>query len=309
MISLVFLRDDMADSAVAELDLPTTRPSGRVLAGTLTLPLQPGAEGRGRLVVVLVHGLLSHRDHSFASRLAAALAAGLCTCVYRLDLRGPAPDACEPGFRFRVAGFSDDADDVLCAARMLLEQRGLTVVGVVGHSRGATSSLFLFGDGASSGASCGRTLPPLLSSAAFCAIAPRFRICGILDKFDADSVERAETEGVAFDWALPSKAGLAVTVTPEDVAFLHSTDIVAIVRRIPSCAPLLVVHGGADQTVPVDDARLCIEARRSTPDLAAPAELCIIAQANHSFQRSAHTASLIQKICDFLSSHLTQRGL
>jgi pimeloyl-ACP methyl ester carboxylesterase len=128
-----------ADGGVTAIDVPTPRPSGRLLAGTLTVPREDAPPSARSSVVLLLHGLLSNKDHNFAPLLADTLSRTLGVHTYRVALRtGPSPE--EPEARYRFCGFEEDIDDALCAADML-EKRGLRVVAVVGHSRGGNIAL------------------------------------------------------------------------------------------------------------------------------------------------------------------------
>ena len=80
-----------APQVAEESPFGVARPEGRVLAGTLTAPPPAcaGAPAPRPFAVVLLHGLLSHRDNNFFPALAARLAASLRVHVLRIDLRGP----------------------------------------------------------------------------------------------------------------------------------------------------------------------------------------------------------------------------
>ena len=220
-----------APQVAEESPFGVARPSGRVLAGTLTAPPPAcaGAPAPRPFAVVLLHGLLSHRDNNFFPALAARLAASLRVHVLRIDLRGPpraaaaaaaaeataaaataapavaadaaafgaaaSPSAHEPAHRFRICGFADDADDALCAARALRRERGLETIGVLGHSRGASSALVLFGGGDDDVDGAARR--ELLPRAALAAVAPRFVVAGVLGKFSAEELARSAA-GEAF---------------------------------------------------------------------------------------------------------------
>ncbi len=314
-------------------DLATIRPSGRVLTGTLTTPRGDGAAGR--YVVLLLHGtrarvaavavvllllcdeeqvkiacipvmavlcsvvaraqltrrcvgLMSHKDHTFSPALATRLTCALGVSTYRFNFRGAALSDAEPDYRPRICGFDAEADDARCAARMLAA-RGLRVCAVVGHSRGATTALVLFGSGGG----------PELDGAALVAVAPRFRVPGVLDKFTPEQLAEAEAAG-SFEWRLKPDAP-CVVVTREDIRELREFDMAACVGRIPRGVPMLIVHGSADTTIPVEDSSLCVAAREASGGVA---QLSIVSQANHNFQKSKHTEKLICLIVEFVGERL-----
>lgn len=271
---------------MTESELETVRPSGWVLAGTLTSPPEPL---RRPLVVLMLHGLMSHKDHTFFPRLAERLSRELGVYTYRFNFRGARLSEAEPEYRPRMSGFADEADDARCAARMLGE-RGLRVVGVVGHSRGASTALFLFGSG---------DLREL-EGAALVAVAPRFRVAGVLDKFTAEQLAEAASAG-SFEWRLKPDAP-AVVVERRDIEALRAFDMAACVGRIPPGVPVLCVHGSADTTIPPEDSALCVEARAAAGGVAPV--LTIVSQANHNFQKSTHTEKLIVAVVEFVGAHI-----
>ncbi len=264
--------------------LPTVRPSGRALAGVLTTPAAPSAD-----VVLLFHGLLSNMDHSFAPVLADRISRTLGLSTYRFNFRtGPTPE--EPGARYRFCGFEEDVDDAVCAAEML-RARGLRVVAAVGHSRGGNIAL-LYG---------ALPPPPGQPHPVVAALAPRFRVPGTLDKFDAAAVAALESGAVAsFDWDVKG-SGFAGTiqVTRDDVTYVRSgLDMGAVVRSLPAALPLLLVHGAADKTIPADDSRMAADARP------AGTTLHVISGANHTFQGTKVTEKLLGFVLDFLRAHV-----
>jgi alpha-beta hydrolase superfamily lysophospholipase len=250
---------------------PITRPSGRVLAGTLTRP-PPRADGAADArVVLLLHGMIATRDHAFAPALAAAIAARAGVAVLRFDFRGPRGDAAtEPDHRFRVCGWDDDVDDVrvaLAAARA----RALQPAAVVGHSRGAAV-----------GVRAALPLPLAL-------LAPRFEAAGMLKIFKA-----LPTLDAAPSFVWPTRAG-DVLVTREDVAAVHAAGTMAApLAALPAAAPVLLVHGTADAVVPVADAARFAAAR---PGL----RVVLLDGAKHSFDGTpAEAAALIDAVVGWL---------
>jgi pimeloyl-ACP methyl ester carboxylesterase len=242
-----------------------------------------------------LHGLLSHRDHTFAPRLAAAISARLNVFTYRCDLRGHAPHPLEPTFRFRIGGFEDDADDAACAAKELHRMRGLTLAAVIGHSRGASTALCLFGTLDAGVRAC-------LSRAALVAISPRYFVGGIRGKFSDEQVRAAEAQG-SFRWCIREGVEDAgVTITAEDLSMLHTFNMGDVVRRISPTVPILVVHGSADKAIPQSDSEACVAARNEEGP-AKPAALLIVRGANHNFQSSKHEKQMADAVLDFLAVH------
>jgi 1D-myo-inositol-tetrakisphosphate 5-kinase/inositol-polyphosphate multikinase len=258
---------------VDESELEIVRPSGRRLKAILASRRNAAPP---RYACVLLHGLLSHKDHSFAPLLSQRIAAECeAVCALRFDLRGAAVDDSEPGHRFSVCGFDDDADDAICAVREL-ETRGLSIVAVIGHSRGATSTIVLFSRHKAS-----------LARAVCIAIAPRFFVSQMRSKFSDEQIEAA-TSGEGFCWST-RPGDTPIFVSGDDLRRLDGIDMAAVVRAVPVETQMLFVHGTADATIPASDAEEFVMARGS-------AELFLVKGANHSFQRTAHRKVLIDRV-------------
>lgn len=253
------------------------RSSGRMLAGKLTRPSVDS-----NCVVLLLHGLLSNMDHNFAPVLGDRISRELGVNTFRFDFRS-SPSELEPDFRYRFCGFPEDMDDTECAISFLSE-RGLKVVGIVGHSRGGSLVLMYGGQHAA------ETTEPAPS---LVALAPRFRMNGMLDKFTADQLQAADASG-SFNWTIKGSGFTGdILVTRDDVSYVRALDMEALVRATPPTTPLLLVHGAADKTIPADDSKLVAEVRPAS-------ELHIISGTNHTFQGSKASEKLISTVIDFL---------
>ncbi|RYG44732.1 alpha/beta fold hydrolase, partial [archaeon] len=156
--------------------------------GTTGCSLAPAyaqqVDGAPAPVIVMCHGLLSHKDHNFAPSLAAALARTTACAVFRFNFRGmdadveatgsivdgdatpsdvdarseedvadtevpPATTAsaagsAAPRFRYRFSGFEDDVDD-LHEVLHALRTAGHVPWLLLGHSRGANDVLMYAG--------------------------------------------------------------------------------------------------------------------------------------------------------------------
>jgi pimeloyl-ACP methyl ester carboxylesterase len=259
-------------------NFPITRPSGRVLPGTLTRAPDPASASQ---VIILLHGMIADMNHNFAPALAAALATRARAHVLRFNFRGVAPDAAEPAHRFRICGFDDDVDDV-AAALAALAAAGLAPAALVGHSRGAGVAL--------------RAAASLPGAAGLplALLAPRFDTAAMLD---GPLLKRAALEALAagaesVTWA--TRAG-AVLVTRDDVAYLRAAGtMAATVAALPAAARVLLVHGTDDKTIPVASAADFAAARPSI-------RVVIVQGARHNFDAAEHAAALIDAVVEHLA--------
>lgn len=268
-----------SESAATSAPFPTTLASSRVLPGVLTRPV--GVPSRGCLL--LLHGMASHCDHSFAPQLASSLSQALGCCVYRYSGRGPAPDPAEPAFRYRISGApTDDVADLEAAIAACLGAGLGPLLALVGYSRGANTVIFY-------AARAQAALPCV-------CISPRHNMEGMLaSRIFTDAQRAALDAGESIVWA--TKQG-PITVTPQDAADIRALGTMeATVRALSPAAPLLVVHGEADATIPCTDSQALVACRG-----AHATELALVPGARHNFEKKE--AVLLQAVLGFLAKHL-----
>lgn len=269
-------------ASYSEAPFDTALPSTRILPGVLTSPSAAGAPPRGHLL--LLHGMASHHDHSFAPALARLLAARLHLHVVRYTSRGPAPCAAEPRHRFRICGAaSDDVEDLAAvAAAAATEARGLgPLLALAGHSRGANVVLYF---------AAARALGvPLV------CLSPRHDLPGMLaSRIFSDAQRAALAAGQAVVW--PNRAG-DILVTPEDAAELRALgSMAAPLAALPPGAPLLLCHGTADATIPHADSQAMAALRP------ARTQLLLLPGAPHNYKGAE--AALGEAVAGFLEAHL-----
>ena len=256
-----------------EIPLPSTR----TLPGLLTSPTTTGpATG----YIVLLHGMASHMDHSFAPALAAHLCAQLQVHVVRYTARGPAPHASEPAFRYRISGASTDDTADLQAVVSHSGSLGLgPLLALVGHSRGANAVLFY--------ASQHHSTHPLV------CISPRFHMEGMLQSRIFSDAQRASlAAGQSVEW--PTKAG-TITVTPADAAELQALGTMgSTAAALPPATPLLLVHGKQDTTIPAADSEALLASRPGCTTLS-------LLKGKHSYEGCE--GPLFAAVTAFLKAH------
>lgn len=267
------------------------RPSGRRVPGVLTRHNGPAVG-----TMVMLHGLLSEKNHNFAPALAYMVACKLRLNVYRFDFRNGS-DAAEPDYRYRFNGFAEDVDDCRCVSAAL-EAHGLGPIRFVfGHSRGANVAIMLCAQWPTV-SSLPRPIP--------IAVSPRFHMAGMLGKFDAEAISRVTAEDQPIDakFVWETKLG-PIQITKGDIQEVRSMSMSPYLHSLPPGHPLLLVHGTADVTIPYQDSLDMLATRGAEQGT----EFHGVEGANHTYQRSKHSEFLLRLVCNFLSRHVPQEGL
>jgi len=238
---------------------------GERLAGALHLP--PGEAGS--LGVILCHGMESSKESLKLLHLGAALSRAGYT-VLRFDFTG--------------AGESTgDFDSITCtrqvrdleAAHGLLKELGVPRAGIIGSSMGGTTALVYAGTAE--------------GVAALVTLAAPFNPRELLERdFPPAAVALWRARGfIEFN---------GHRLTTDFLEEALTIDVAGAVARI--ACPVLVIHGDADPTVPVDQAR----------DLhaALPGEkrLCILPGADHRFTREEDRGAALAQAEEWMARHL-----
>ena len=242
------------------------------LRGMVHLPDGAGAAPG----VLILHGFTGNRIGSgfVHVKISRALAeAGVASL--RFDFAGSG----ESEGRFEDMSVLTELDDARVAVDFLAAHNHIDAsrLGVLGHSMGGLVAAMLLEDGRlSSGVLCSA----VADTALFDASAPP----------DAD--EQLERRGyVALG---PHRIG------PRFGEDADTADPLGCVAR--SRADVLIVHGGADESVPPEHARM-LERAASARD-GARTELVIVPEAGHGFSQLAHHEGLIRRVVDWFVSTL-----
>lgn len=240
---------------------------GERLAGVLHLPRGEVA-ARG---VILCHGMESSKESHKHLRLGESLSRAGFT-VLRFDFTG----AGESSGDFESITCTRHVED-LRAAHELLKNRGLAHVGLVGSSMGGTTALMYAG--------AAEGVAALVTLAA--PVDPR----EILERdFPPKAIALWRAQGfIEFNGRRLNRGFLEEAVT---------IDVPAAVARI-TC-PVLVIHGDADPTVPVDQARALHGA------LAGHRELCVLPGADHRFTGQEDRDTALSRAEDWMTRHLRE---
>jgi len=252
-------------SAPRRFELET--PSGRMLRGILDFPESDGPAP----TVVVCHGFKGFMEWGFFPHLAELLAArGFAVVRFNLSGSGmrPGEDRVTDPASFRQATVARDVEDQEAILRALLEARlaagraDLDRIGLLGHSRGGGTTLLLAAS--ELGRRCTRALVT-------------WNAVGTFDRFGAEEKEAWRRDGEI--QIVNARTGQAL---PVDLAVLEDMesrrddyDLEAAAAR--RAAPWLILHGSADETVPVAEGQALAAAA------AEPRQLYVVPGGSHTF--------------------------
>jgi len=245
-----------------EIDLD----SGRSLSGILDLPSKPGP----RPTVLICHGFKGFMEWGFFPYLAALLAdRGFVAVRFNFSGSGmlPGDDLVTDTKAFSAATHSMD----LAELSYVIDALGVEIapqridrrrIGLLGHSRGGGTSILATGHTA--------TKNPVRSLVTWSAVSTFDRLT------EEQKVGWRESGRLPITNARTGQEiGLDRVVLEDLERSSNRLDILAAASRCQ--VPWLIVHGQADETVPVDEARWLADRGPKT------AQLEIIAQGSHTF--------------------------
>mgnify|MGYP005831543127 FL=1 len=220
--------------------------------------------------VVLCHGMLSTKDGTKQVALARVLSE-LGFAVLRFDFSFVG----ESEGKFEEITFSQEVDDLRSAVAWV-RGRGAGPVGLLGSSMGGAVAILY-----------ARTDPEVRALVTVAAVARPARLAGQMGEMRAH-VARWKAEGAAF--------GAEGEVGPRFFEDARRQDVMAAVEAVS--APLLILHGGRDEVVPVEEAHALAQRARGDRHLR------ILAEADHRFSRVEDLRELIAASADWFARHL-----
>jgi putative redox protein len=236
-----------------------TNKEGEELVGSLHRP-----DDDTRYGVVLGHCFTCSRHTRILQRIGKDLASAGYMAL-RFDFSGNGQSQGE----FTRSTFSKQISEVETAMELLKEQ-GVDWFGLAGHSMGAAIAILT---------GAGRE-----DVNGVCAIAGRSRSPGAFKFLSEKQREELDRTGkVTFE-----SRGRALALTDTFFSDADQYDLSRTIRRYPK--PLLVVHGEADEIIPVSEAR---HAQEINPD---GAELLIIPEADHMFMKEDHRRQVSERV-------------
>jgi len=254
---------------------------GQQLIGILHVPddLKSGKKVPG---IAMFHGFTGQKSE--AHRLFVYVATALCRAGYvvlRFDFRGSGDSDGE----FEDMTVPEEVSDAVQALAFLSERESVNseMMGVIGLSMGGRVAAIL--------ASKDRRVKfVVLYSAALTPLRQRF-LEG-LDKGSLDRLENGEAVMISNGWYL-KKPFFETLDTPVPLEVMNMIT-----------APILIVHGDADEVVPQEGAQRGYEVVKS---LNSKNELYVVKGGNHVFSRREHTQEVTEKTLEWLRHALVPR--
>ncbi|KAI8637892.1 protein-tyrosine phosphatase-like protein [Parasitella parasitica] len=223
-------------------------------------------------VVLIVHGILGHKDYLFQRVLSQTLP----ITSFRFDFRGNGESGGSPGY----CNILEDAEDIHTVAKYF-EELGYEIYAVIGHSRGALSA-FKFAT------TCEKPLPIVVN------LSGRYKMNDNQLKTSRPEIGKALQEHGYFDWHVKQRDRIAtVKVTQPEVDKFYNWSN-EHVSRMPLATCVLTCHGLKDKTVPPYNAAMFAN---KIPNHT----LVLLPEGDHNFRGQFEQVTKV--VIDFFAKH------
>ena len=237
------------------------------IAGTFHLPNKPAESG-----VVFGHCFTCSRHTRIIRKICSELAEKNFLAL-RFDFSGNGQSEGE----FAESTYSKQIHEMQMAAGVIAE-KGAQWIGLAGHSMGAVIAIL----------AAARTK----TVKAVCALAGRLSGHSATHFFSKKQLKEFEDTGkVSF-----SSRGRSLQLSTHFFADTKLYDLPETVKSLQT--PLMVIHGDADEIIPVQDAYL---ARTLNPEYT---ELAIVPGADHMFSAEMHRSQTSKLVVKWFKEHL-----
>jgi putative redox protein len=240
---------------------------GEKIAGTLHFPKRFAGCG-----VVFGHCFTCSRHTRIIRRICSELAEKDVLAL-RFDFSGNGQSEGE----FTESTYSKQIDEMQMAADVISD-KGAQWIGLAGHSMGAVIAVL--------------TAARTKDVKAVCALAGRLSGLNATHFFSKGQLKELEDTGkVSF-----SSRGRSLQLSTKFFADVNQYDLPETVKSLQT--PLMVVHGEADEIIPVQDAYL---AKKLNPE---HTELVVIPGADHMFSAEMHRIQASKLVVKWFKEHL-----
>ena len=243
------------------------------------------ATSERRPVVIVCHGFLSWRNQMLISHVAAGVAQKLHCHALRFDFRGNG----HSGGTWRSAGFDGELCDLRRVVDYVRNSLGCEVLCIAGHSKGSAAALrFALEQEKRDHHHKAVPVP------CFVNLCGRFVVPGEFDvktRFSKKQCDELARDG---KFTMKTFGDKEVVVTQEDIDERANASS-AFVSEIRT-SHVLTVHGSADTTVDVENAKRYNESISKHT-------LKIIKGADHNFNGLKHISTIVGCVVGFVEEH------
>jgi uncharacterized protein len=240
---------------------------GEKLVGSIHFPKQHDGCG-----VIFGHCFTCTR-HTRIIREACDALASENFLALRFDFSGNGQSEGE----FSKSTYSKQIAEMQEAARIIMG-KGVRKLGLAGHSMGAVIAVF--------------TAPRVEAAKAICTLAGRLTGLNAAHFFSREQMKELEDTGkVSF-----TSRGRSLQLSTDFFADARQYDLPGTVKSLKT--PLMVIHGDADEIIPVKDAYL---AKALNPE---NTELSVISGADHMFSNQMHRSQTVKLVVKWFKERL-----
>lgn len=237
-----------------------------VLPGILA---QADPNRQSKVIALLLHGQMAHKNQIYHRKLVKALADARGLDSFRFDFAHAKYN--QPGWVWHMAKIQRDVDEIRAVVLYLEEKLGYKVDIIIAHSKGGLASWRYLAQYPN---------PPRY----FVNLSSRYDMMEGGKRSFAQFFPAFDKQGF-YDWkAKVAGQQITVKVTPDmfEEFIAYDTTFVNDQRKFPNSTHVLIIHGDADNLVPIEDGHTyhSILSKRPGPGTNA---MQVVAGGDHNF--------------------------